>query len=189
MAASIFPFIGLIFGILGRKFLSLNPNNRKDLDYLNEKTINYKNYKSKTILGNRFINLALFQMLLIILSIFSSWAVIYLTKTNELPVEELFIYISVPILIIFLEIIYFYIYFKNEDDLTLILLLFIGIIITRIITGYIIRPYSIYFYYNQPFVISSITRIATSSYLIPAELITLYFVIKASFNSIKLIYN
>ncbi len=187
IAASIFPIIGLLSGMCGRIYLKSN-----DLDInlskINDKEIKQKKYE-KPILNNKTINIIIFHVFFGLFIASSIFAIEYSISLNKLPVDEIFIFIFVPLLVVLTEIIYFYIFFKKPKDLSLILLIMIATVLSRIITGYIIRPYSIYFYYGSPLNMAIITRVATSSYLVPSKIIVLYFVLKSSLNSIELIYN
>ena len=188
LASIIFPITVLIAGVFGRIYFNAS-NNITNIDMLNEQEIIYPKDKGKSIMENKAVNIIIFNLILLIFVLSSVFA-IYITQNNgNTSLSILFIMISSPILIAMMEITYLYILFKKPEDLSLFLTIFIIVVFSRIITGYVIRPYSLYFYYGIPIKTSIIQRVVTSSYLIPSTTIVTFFVVKASMNSIKLIYN
>ncbi len=185
LAGSIFPIIGMISGIFGRKFQKINSD--LNINNLNEDFIKTKKI-DKTILSNKIFNIFIFHTILFLFLVLNIYAIKYSLNNNK-NIEINFIIISTSILIFFVESIYFYIFFKKSEDLNLILLILVSVVLSRAVTGFLIRPFSMYFYYGLPFKSEIIKRVVTSSYLIPSKIIVLYFVLKASINSINLIYN
>ncbi|BDV03126.1 ECF transporter S component [Candidatus Hepatoplasma crinochetorum] len=154
----IFPFTGLIAGVLGE---------------------NYRNRKKEIGIKQQFW---IFQLSLLIFLVICFTLVYFLGKTGE---EEEFLknslYVMIiisPIFIILLEILFFYTYRYKKENLNLLVYLTIIFIIVRIFTGFIIRPYSQFYAFDIPFKLEFYERVFSSTYLVPSKIfVTFLFII------------
>lgn len=83
--------------------------------------------------------------------------------------------------------IYYYRKNNKSDNLSLIFLISLTIILARIITGFIIRPFAQHFYYEYDWMAEINLRVADSSYLIPIQIFAQFYFIKAAFYSTSIL--
>ncbi len=167
----IFPLTGLIAGWFGELYRR---------DYKNKEEI--KN-SDKSFLAKMFsYDFIIFQFIVFTFALFTMITPTFINNSVYEDLNKTLIICSSILSFILLEFMFIYLMFfsKRQSTLEIRILLYITIslIISRILTGWIIRPYSMYFYWGYNFNFQLISRIATSSYLIPIKIITSYWVIK-----------
>ncbi|CRX36985.1 / / ECF-type riboflavin transporter, S component / 468773:469639 Reverse [Candidatus Hepatoplasma crinochetorum] len=162
----IFPFTGLIAGILGES---------------------YRNKKKELSIKTQFW---IFQIALLSFLAICFILVYFLGRTGEeenfLKSSLLILVIISPIFVILLEFLFFYIYKYKKENLSLLVYLTLIFIIVRIFTGFIIRPYSQFYAFDIPFKLEFYERVFSSTYLVPSKIfVTFLFIISCSY-AIKL---
>lgn len=158
----IFPFTGLIAGILGES---------------------YRNQKRNLSIKTQFW---IFQIALLSFLVICFTLVYFLGQTGEeenfLKNSLLILLIISPIFIILLEFLFFYIYKYKKENLGLLVYLTVIFIIVRIFTGFIIRPYSQFYAFDIPFKLEFYERVFSSTYLVPSKIfITFLFIISCNY--------
>lgn len=158
----IFPFTGLIAGILGES---------------------YRNRKKELSIKTQFW---IFQIALLSFLAICFVLVYFLGQTGEeenfLKNSLLILLIISPIFIILLELLFFYIYKYKKENLSLLVYLTIIFIIVRIFTGFIIRPYSQFYAFDIPFKLEFYERVFSSTYLVPSKIfVTFLFIISCNY--------
>lgn len=162
----IFPFTGLIAGVLGES---------------------YRNKKKELSIKTQFW---IFQIALLSFLAICFILVYFLGQTgdeeNFLKNSLLILLIISPIFIILLELLFFYIYKYKKENLSLLVYLTIIFIIVRIFTGFIIRPYSQFYAFDIPFKLEFYERVFSSTYLVPSKIfVTFLFIVSCNY-AIKL---
>ncbi len=171
LPALIYPLTGLIAGIFGEIYRT-NLKRKKDVNNSELKV-------SKKLMSFDFIS---FQVITLLFVLFTMITPTFIRNDVYEDFNKILVLTSSIVLFTLLEITFIYLMFfsKKETtfDIKILLYVTISIILTRIITGWVIRPFSMYFYYGYDLQFQVISRIATSSYLVPIKIIISYWVIK-----------
>ncbi len=167
----IFPLTGLIAGWFGELYRR---------DYKNKEEI--KN-SDKSFLAKMFgYDFIIFQFIVFAFALFTMITPTFINNSVYEDLNKTLIICSSILSFILLEFMFIYLMFFSKRqstlDIRILLYITISLIISRILTGWVIRPYSMYFYWGYNFNFQLISRIATSSYLIPIKIITSYWVVK-----------
>lgn len=157
----IFPITGLIAGIFG------------DL---------YQNRQKKS---NLIFESLIFQATILLFCFITVLVGFLASDEIKEGLSKTLVFILTPLFLLLIEGIYIYTIFYDRGNFTLLLYITIVQILARIITGYIIRPYSMYFYYGFPLNAEIIKRVITSSYFVPANIFFSYWFVKISLDTRK----
>lgn len=165
IAFFIFPITGLISGYFGRMYKKRNIDNRGSAE----------SFALKTTL-----------LYIIFLALTFTWLLFFV---EDLRLEVSFIYFAINLFFIIVFSIWMFLLIKNKKykDLSLIFFISLAIIISRVITGYIIRPYGQYFYFNYNLLGEINLRIASSSYLIYIRIFVYFYFLKSSLYAIDIV--
>ncbi|BDV02654.1 MAG: hypothetical protein HPAVJP_5430 [Candidatus Hepatoplasma vulgare] len=165
IAFFILPITGLISGYFGRMYKN--------------KSINDKGSAESFIMKTNLLYISF-------LALTFTWLLFFV---EDLRLEVSFIYLGINLFFIIIFMIWMFLLLKNKKyrDLSLIFFISLAIIIARVITGYVIRPYSQYFYFNYNWLGEINLRIASSSYLIYIRIFVYFYFIKSALYAIDIV--